>query len=94
MWQLANMSTVSLEEAKRRLGELVQSLPTEGEIVITDGQRPVAKLALVPPGHSAFDIKPRSAGGILRPYPNPDDDTLGEMLESKLDQAFPRRDEP
>ena len=88
------MSTVTLEEAKQRLGELVQSLPTEGEIVITDGQKPVAKLASVPSGHSVFDIKPRSVGGILRPYPHPDDDILGEMLEGKLDKVFPRRDEP
>ena len=88
------MSTVTLEDAKLRLDELVRSLITEGEIVITDGQKPVAKLAPVPSGHSAFDIKPRSVGGILRPYPHPDDDILGEMLEGKLDKVFPRRDEP
>ena len=38
------MSTVTLEEAKKQLEELVQRLPTEGEIVITSGDQPIARL--------------------------------------------------
>lgn len=44
------MSTVTLDEAKRRLGELVQSLPTEQEIVITLNDCPVARLTLIASG--------------------------------------------
>lgn len=87
------MSTVTLEEAKQRLGELVKSLPVEGEILITDGEKTVAKLAPVKGTHSILDIKPVSVGGLLRPFPDPDDDILGEMLEDKLDKLFPRRDQ-
>lgn len=83
------MSTVTLEDAKRRLGELVRSLPTEGEIVITDGAKPIAKLTRAE-RPSILDFKPHSVGEILRPFPHPDDDILGEMLEGKLDKVFPR----
>lgn len=38
------MSIVTLDEAQKRLGELVKSLAAEGEIVITDGRKPVARL--------------------------------------------------
>ena len=81
------MSTVTLEEAKSKLDELVGRLPQEGEIVITDGTRPVARLSTPSrgAGHSVFDIKPLSVGALLRPYPHPDDDILGEMLDNKLD---------
>lgn len=82
------MSTVTLEEAKSKLAELVERLPQEGEIVITDGAKPVARLSAPGRwgGQSVFDIKPLSVGGLLRPYPHPDDDILGEMLENKFDR--------
>jgi antitoxin (DNA-binding transcriptional repressor) of toxin-antitoxin stability system len=80
------MSTVTLEEAKSKLDELVGRLPQEGEIVITDGAKPVARLSGIPSGtHSLLDFKPRSLGKMLRPYPHPDDDILGEMLDNKFD---------
>ncbi len=41
------MPTVTLDEAQKRLGELVKSLAAEGDIVITDGQKPVARLTSV-----------------------------------------------
>lgn len=88
------MSTVTLAEAQVSLGELVKRLATEHEIIITDGQKPVAKLAPASAGHSVFDIQPRSVGAMLRPFPHPDDDLLGEMLEGKFDKAPPRREEP
>ena len=31
-----------------------------------------------------LDISPVSAGAMLVPYPSPDDDILGEMLEGRL----------
>lgn len=80
------MSTVTLEEAKSKLDELVGRLPQEGEIVITDGTKPVARLSPVRQGtHSLLDFTPRSMGKMLRPYPHPDDDILGEMLDNKFD---------
>lgn len=47
------MSTVTLDEAQRRLGELVKSLPMEGEILITHNERTVARLISVDPNASA-----------------------------------------
>ncbi|NJM55548.1 MAG: hypothetical protein HC841_06205 [Verrucomicrobiae bacterium] len=79
------MSTVTLAEAESSLGELVRRLATEGEILITDGQKPVATLtAPQTGGHSLLEFKPRSVGEVLRPVPHPDDDLLGEMLAGKL----------
>jgi antitoxin (DNA-binding transcriptional repressor) of toxin-antitoxin stability system len=86
------MSTVTLEEAQKRLDELVRSLPVEGEIFITDGTKPVAKLAAIERTHSVLEIDPVSVGGVLRPFPGPEEDILGEMLEEKLDKVFPKRD--
>jgi len=85
------MSTVTIAEARQNLDELLKKLPEEQEIVITDGSRPVAKLSHLPAKHSVLDIKPRSVGKILRPFPQPDDDLLGEMMEEKMD--FPKLDE-
>lgn len=80
------MSTVTLAEAETSLAQLVKRLATEREIVITDGQQPVARLAAATPAkHSVLDIQPRSVGAILRPFPHPDDDLLGEMLDNKFD---------
>lgn len=93
------MSTVTLEEAGQRLKELVETLPREREIVITHAGKPVATLQAAPTappkkgGHSIFDIQPHSVCKILRPYPHPDDDILGEMLEGKLDKIFPPLDQ-
>jgi prevent-host-death family protein len=41
------MSTVTLEDAKQRLDELVLSLPAEQEIVITLNNQPVARLTSI-----------------------------------------------
>ncbi len=41
------MSTVTLEEAKKQLDELVRRLPKEGEILITSGDKPIARLTAV-----------------------------------------------
>lgn len=78
------MSEVTLLEAKQRLEELVSNLPTSGEVIITDGNQPVARLASVARGPSLRDFKGRSLGGRLRPYPDPEDDLLAEMREDKL----------
>ena len=77
------MSTVTLADAQERLEELVHNLPLEGEIVITLGDRPVARLAAISECTTLRDHKPASVGGILKRYPDPDDDLLGEMLAQR-----------
>lgn len=81
------MNTVTLSEARQNLVELVQDLARQGEWLITDQDRPVARLVPVTAemtGRASLrDIKPASVGAILQPFPSPDDDTLGEMLDTR-----------
>ena len=78
------MQKVTLSEAQKHLSELVRDLASEGELVITDADRPVAKLSPVSPRPSLRDLKPQSVGAILRPFPSEEDDLLGDMLEGRL----------
>lgn len=79
------MQTVTLEEAQAKLPELIRALPTEREITIIRGNQTVAKITGVSPAvsnsQSVLNIAPVSVGRVLRPYPDPADDILGEMLE-------------
>lgn len=77
------MHTVTLPEAQKHLAELVRDLARKGEFVITDADQPVAKLSSLSPRPSLRDLKPRSVGAILRPFPSPEDDLLSEMLEGR-----------
>jgi len=77
------MQTLSLTEAQQHLVELVRSLKLEGELVITDADKPIAKLLPVPEHTSLRDLSPKSVGAVLRPFPFPEDDTLSEMLEAR-----------
>ena len=76
------MQKVTLDEAQKRLPELVRSLNREGELLITDHDRPVARLAPATDRTSLRDLKPCSVGAVLRPFPAPDDDLLSEMLDA------------
>jgi antitoxin (DNA-binding transcriptional repressor) of toxin-antitoxin stability system len=83
------MQTVTIEEAQARLPELIAALPSEGSIVITRGAQTVAKMTAPETEkparqRSMLDVPPVSLGEPLRPYPDPADDILGEMLEEKL----------
>jgi prevent-host-death family protein len=75
------MQTVTLEEAQKHLAELVRELSCEDEVLITDASQPVARLS--PARTSLRDLKPQSVGAVLRSFPSPADDTLGEMLDSR-----------
>ena len=77
------MQKVTLEEAQKHLAELVRELPLEGEVMITDADRPVARLTPATTRTSLRDLKPQSIGAVLRPFPSPEDDTLGEMLDAR-----------
>lgn len=43
------MSTITIQEAQATLAELIHRLPPGVEVVITEGDRPVAKLVATPP---------------------------------------------
>ena len=73
------MQTVTLDHAQRHLAELVRDLATEREVVITAGDKPVARLVSAAARPSLREIMPASVGAVLRPFPSPDDDLLGEM---------------
>jgi antitoxin (DNA-binding transcriptional repressor) of toxin-antitoxin stability system len=75
------VQTVTLDEAQRRLPDLVRGLQRDGEVLITHGNHPVARLTLAPGGSSLRDLKPTSVQAFLKPFPNADDDLLGEMLD-------------
>lgn len=77
------MQTVTLSEAQKHLTELVRDLAREGELLITDADKPVAKLSSVSVRTSLSKLEPKSVGAVLRPFPSPEDDTLGEMLVAR-----------
>ena len=76
------MQTVTLAEAQQHLAELVRDLAREGELVITDADRPVARLSPLGTQTSLRNPSPQSVGAVLRPFPSSENDTLGEMLDT------------
>jgi antitoxin (DNA-binding transcriptional repressor) of toxin-antitoxin stability system len=78
------MQTVTLSEAQKHLSELVRDLAREGELLITEADQPVARLSFVTGRTSLRNLEPKSVGAVLRPFPSPLDDTLGEMLDPRL----------
>ena len=77
------MQTVTLSEAQKHLTELVRDLARKGELLITDANKPVARLSAVAPQTSLRQLEPKSVGAVLRPFPSSEDDTLGEMLDAR-----------
>jgi antitoxin (DNA-binding transcriptional repressor) of toxin-antitoxin stability system len=76
------MQTITLDDAQRRLTDLVHQLDTHGEVVIVEGNRPVARLSAFEARPSLRKLKPTSVGAVLHPFPSPDDDLLGEMSDA------------
>lgn len=74
-------TTITIDEAQNRLKELIRELAPGDEIVITEDQKPVAKLVSQAPAPP----KPRPAPGFLRDmitYIAPDFDApLEDMKE-------------
>lgn len=77
------MQTVTLAEAQERLKELVCGIAPASELLITEGDTPVARLSAVAESTSLRNLTPTSVGAVLRPFPNPEDDPLGEMLDAR-----------
>lgn len=55
------MATVTIEEAKASLGDLIHQLQPNEEVVITENQQPVARLVLV---NNAVQRPPRRSGTL------------------------------
>ncbi len=73
------MSTVTIEEAQAKLPELIAQLPAGEELIITQDERPVARLSAEP----RPERKPRKAGsarGILEIVAD-DDEHLKDFEE-------------
>jgi antitoxin (DNA-binding transcriptional repressor) of toxin-antitoxin stability system len=73
------MTTVTLEEARARLPELIEGLAPDSEVVITRNQQPIARLL----AHGKAPRKPRKAGnckGMLTIVAE-DDDHLKDFEE-------------
>lgn len=67
------MSTLTLEEAGSQLARLVQQISESGEeIVLTDGDKPVARLVAVVPAPEPARPRPRfgSAKGLVTVSPD------------------------
>ncbi len=82
----SDMNAVTLSEAQQHRVDLVHDLARQGELLITDNDRPVARFSAVTSttGRASLrDLKPASVGAVLQPFPSPEDDTLGEMLAGR-----------
>ena len=75
------MQTIDINDAQSRLSDLVDSLARSGDVLITRGNRPVARLSPPAERPSLRDLKPVSLGTPLRPLER-DDELIDEMLRS------------
>jgi hypothetical protein len=74
------MKSIRINEAASKLEELVKLLPVTGDVSLTRGDEPIARLT-APDGQTSLrDLQPSSVGAILRPLFGEDDDLLDEML--------------
>jgi len=80
---IRTVQSLTLTEAQEHLSEVVRGLASGAEVVITDAEKPMAKLSAVKMRSSLRDLTPESVGAILVPYPRPEDDTLSEMLDAR-----------
>ena len=78
------MQTVTLDQAQKHLLDLVHNLATEGDLLITEADRPVARLVLA--GHVApqncADLAARLQGAG-RKYLQPGADPVRELIAER-----------
>lgn len=70
------MSTITLADAQARLAEVIAGLPVGAEVVITDGDRPVARLTALPPPV----CQPRAPGSAVGILTIPDQTASGPVF--------------
>ena len=75
------MKAIRLSDAASKLNELVELLPSSGDVVLTRGDAPVARLTTPDKQPTLRDIQPSSVGTILSPLLDANDDLLAEMLD-------------
>ena len=78
------MQRVTLDEAQKHLAELVRDLGRDGELLITDAEKPVAKLSPVTATAARPSIHPE-VGAITGLVP-PDGDPEIEYRQHLLDK--------
>lgn len=59
------MTTVTVEEAQANLAELIHRLPPGDEVLITENDRPVARLVVTPSGTQPQPRQPGSMRGSV-----------------------------
>lgn len=65
------MHTVTLQEAKERLAELVEEAMQGGEVMILKGAKPAVKLVAVPNGEAAPPAEDWPLRGTVLRYDDP-----------------------
>jgi len=78
------MTTITIQEAQANLRDLIHALPPGGEVLITEDDRPIARLSL--PAESAAK-SPRRAGTMKGTvlYMAPDFDAPLEEFEEYME---------
>jgi antitoxin (DNA-binding transcriptional repressor) of toxin-antitoxin stability system len=71
------MATISVEEAERRLSEIIELLPPDGEVVLTRNQQPVALLRVLPQSVQSGRRFGTLKGSVLSISPDFDDIPAG-----------------
>lgn len=85
------MQTVTLDEAQKHLLELVHNLAKEGDLLITEADRPVARLVLAEHSSSRIcaDLAARLQGAgrkYLKPGADPIRDLITEREREDLER--------
>jgi antitoxin (DNA-binding transcriptional repressor) of toxin-antitoxin stability system len=76
------MQTVTLDEAQKHLAELVRELGREGELLITDAEKPVAKLSAVATAAARDSIhaEVEAITGLVPPDGDPESEYRRHLL--------------
>jgi prevent-host-death family protein len=75
------MTTVTIDQAKADLAQLIASVETGEDVIILRGEEPVVKLQLVPKKHGK-----RSYGSYEGLMEIPDDAAFAPMTDEELDE--------
>jgi len=76
------MQTVTLDEAQKHLAELVRELGRQGELLITDAEKPVAKLSAVTAtaARTSIHAEVEAITGLVPPDGDPEGEYRRHLL--------------